>query len=373
FACKSKSRFLAAASHDLRQPVHSLTMLAEALRGEAKGQVVRELVDNVSASVDSLDELLTDLLDISRLDAAVVKVRKLPVNIRPVIESIVDDLRTSADAKNIYIRTHISDTFVYSDPVLLGTVIRKLLVNAVQFTQRGGVLVGLRKRGDTVLVQVWDSGPGIAHENSEDIFVEFYRIDGSGRESGKGLGLGLPISKRLSDLLGHELRFSSRPGKGSVFEIRLQCIQQQKIIPVHAARSARQVSLSGRRLLVVDNEVAILQGTLAVLKNWQCEVSTATNAKDALALVKSGAHFDGYLCDYDLGSEMNGIALLEQLQALDGGRTPGIIITGNTDLDFIRMAADAGHTVLHKPVKPAQLRALLMRQSQLTRLPETYA
>lgn len=372
FASMSKSRFLAAAGHDLRQPVHSLTMLAEALRGEVKTRVAKELVENVNASVGSLDNLLTDLLDISRLDAGLVNDRKLPVNIRPIVESIVEDLRPQADTANLYLRVRLSDTYVYSDPLLLATIIRKLIGNAVKFTRHGGVLVGLRRRSDKVLLQVWDSGPGIAKESYEDIFIEFHQLS-SVRQYSKGLGLGLSIGKRLAGLLGHDLRLRSRVGKGSVFELELARISPQNVIPVTAG-SARQVSLRGRRLLIVDNEPGVLQGTLAVLKGWQCEVDTASNAREALAQLESGKHYDGYICDYNLGPGANGLELLARLHELDGGHTPGIIVTGNTDPALIGMASKAGHIVLYKPVKPAQLRALLMRQKQhLQPLPESIA
>ncbi len=360
----SKSKFLASAGHDLRQPVHSLTMFAEALRSEISTRTGRELVDHVDSSVAVLDNLLTALLEISRLEAGVVSARKVPINIEPLLKQVIDELRPVANEKQIQFRTRLRDAHVYTDPILLANIVRSLIRNAIEFTDSGGILVSIRRYGDRMLLQIWDTGSGISEDHKEQIFVEFFQIDNHERDRKKGLGLGLSISKKLCELLGFELNMRSELGKGSVFELELTRIPVEKVIPVSKDIPAPQMSLSGKRLLIIDNEESILQGTLSVLHRWHCVVDTASNTERALELLKQGCRYDAYLCDHQLGGTMNGIELLNAMAVIDGGNTPGILVTGNTDPEFIRSVMRTGYVLLHKPVKPAQLRALLAQKVQ---------
>ncbi len=371
-ASRSKSRFLAAASHDLRQPVHSLTMFTDALRMEVKEKEAIELVEHMNQSVEDLDTLLTALLDISKLDAGVVTARKMPINILTLINNLVSEFQALANQKELYLRVRVFECHVYTDPLLLSTVIRNLLQNAIRFTESGGILIGLRSRGDNVLLQVWDSGIGIPDDKIDHIFVEFFQIDNVERDRQKGLGLGLSISRRLSDLLDHQLRVKTWPGKGTVFEVEMLKVARGKVIPVHAEFNANGQSLRGKRLLVIDNEISILQGMLSVLSRWHCQVDTASTAQDALGLVRQGNHYDSYISDYHLGPGMNGVELLTEFSKIDGGRTPGIILTGNTEAEFIRSVSDSRFVLLHKPVKPAQLRASLLQQTRMQDVTDKY-
>ena len=363
-ANKSKSRFLASASHDLRQPVHSLTMFAEALRGEVTTRNARELVEHVNTSVNSLDNLLTPLLEVSKLEAGVVEPRKMPISIAPLLERIISELRPQANAKSLQLRTRLLDAHVYTDPILLATVIRNLIQNALDFTHKGGIILSLRYRGDRLLLQIRDTGVGIDKDDLDRVFVEFFQVENHERLQKKGLGLGLTISKKLSDLLDLNLAIKSLPGKGSIFSLELLPIVREKVVPVTAGKEPPQSSLAGKRLLIIDNEESILQGTLSVLHRWHCVVDTADCADRALHLLAQGIRYDAYLCDYQLGGKLNGVELLKAMSNVDGGSTPGILVTGTTDPEFIRSATAAGFVLLHKPVKPAQLRALLSQKVQ---------
>lgn len=363
-ANSAKSRFLASAGHDLRQPVHSLTLLSEALRSEVETPNGEELVAHVSESVSVLDDILSALLEISRLDAGVVKVRKMPVDLATLIVELVTQIQPLAETRQLQLRTRLRRGYVYTDPTLLSTLVRNLLRNAVDFTQRGGVLVTVRPRGGSAVLQIWDTGPGIAPAQTEAVFMEFVQLETPGRNDRRGLGLGLSISRKLAALLGHPLQLKSRPGRGTMVELHLPAIAAENVGPVTVQSRAAQGGLSGKRLLIIDNEAAILRGTRAVLDNWGCVADTASSSEQALVRLKRGQRYDAYLCDYELGQGLDGVALLEAMGRLDGGQTPGILVTGNTDAALMRRTSQAGLVVLHKPVKPAQLRAALLQRLQ---------
>ncbi len=364
-ANRAKSQFLAAANHDLRQPVHSLTLLAEALRNDAKDPQTQKLVSYIGDSVESLDFVLTALLDISRLEAGVVSVRKMSVRIKPLIQAVYDELEPLAIAKNIKLKVHANDSLVFTDPVHLSKMLKNLVLNAIQFTNEGGVLIALRRRGESVILQVWDTGEGIPDNELEDVFTEFFQRHNKERTSAKGIGLGLSIGRRLAELLGHRLGVRSHFGKGSIFEIELPWLEYENIVTAAKFPPKSAYSLKGRRVLAVDNEDSILQGTVAVLDRWGCVVDTAGSYDDALAHLAQGNTYDLYLIDYQLGSGGNGAELLEGFKRFDGGVVPGIIMTGNTEPEFISSMAQAGYTLLHKPVKPAALRAVMSRSGSV--------
>lgn len=365
-ANRAKTQFLAAANHDLRQPVHSLTLLAEALKNNSTDPETLNLVSHIGDSVESLDFVLTALLDISRLEADVVKVDKMSVRIKPLIQALYDEFEPMATAKNIKFKLRVCDCLVYSDPIHLSKILRNLIANSIQFTDKGGILLAARQRGDQVILQVWDTGYGIPNDELEDVFTEFYQRQNKERTSGKGLGLGLSICRRLAELLDHKLSLRSKYGTGSLFEVELPWLESEKLVTVVSTTPVSAFPLKGRRVLVVDNEDSILQGTLAVLHRWGCVVDTAETFENAVAYLEQGRAYDLYLVDYKLGASGNGAELLENFKRLDGGLVPGIIMTGNTSPEFIRTTIDAGYTLLHKPVKPAALRALMARLGSST-------
>lgn len=360
-ANRGKTQFLAAANHDLRQPVHSLTLLAEALKNDTKDPETLKLVSYISKSVESLDFVLTGLLDISRLEADVVQVNKMSVRAKPLIQALYDELEPMAASKNIRFKLRVSDCLVYTDPIHLSKILRNLITNAIQFTEKGGLLLAVRQKGKHVVLQVWDTGEGIPEHEHESVFTEFYQRNNQERASGKGLGLGLSISRRLAELLGHKLSLRSRDGVGSLFELKLPWLESENVVTVTSSTPISTFPLKGRRVLVVDNEDSILEGTLAVLNRWGCMVDTAESFDEAVAYLEQGHTYDLYLVDYKLGSQGNGAELLEYFKRWDSGLVPGIIMTGNTSPEFIRSTVVAGYTLLHKPVKPAALRALMAR------------
>lgn len=357
-ASLSKSRFLASASHDLRQPVHALGMFVGALKARQMDAEARRLVDHIQGSVASMDDLFGALLDISRLDAGVVDVDATPFAIQRLIDRICRELDGEAAGKGVRLVAHPCSAIVQSDPVLLERVLRNIVGNAVRYTDCGRVVVGCRRRG-RLLVQVWDTGRGIPKDRQEAVFDEFYQLDNTERDRAKGLGLGLAIVKRLTTLLKHELTVCSRPGRGSVFSVAVP----------YAAASAGAVEVSAQPALairrrglivVVDDETLIQEAMRSLLVSWGHTVIVAGSGAEILQrLADCPTRPDLVICDYRLRDEETGVEVIEALQSEYNEDIPGMLITGDTAPDRLLEARESGFLLLHKPVADAKLRAAI--------------
>lgn len=362
-ANQSKTQFLASASHDLRQPVHSLALFADALNPEVTTARGRTLINNLTRSVESIDELLSSLLDISKLDAGVVKVNAADIPLQPILQKIHNEFFNTATNRGLSFRVHGCDLAVKSDPVLLTNIIRNLVSNALRYTRHGGVLVGCRARhsgdGEYVAIEVWDTGRGIPEAEREKIFAEFYQLDNPERDRGKGLGLGLAICQRLCGLLKHDLELNSRPGRGSVFRVyapRARSNARFEIQPPEPD-TVRPAQLEHPVVLVVDDEKEILTAMQSVLGTWNCRVLTAGSKQEALETIAGSPYGnpDLVICDYRLRGTETGSDVIAAIQSRLNRKTPAIIMTGDTDPERLREAESSGHVLLHKPVKPAEL------------------
>jgi two-component system, sensor histidine kinase len=353
----AKSRFLASASHDLRQPVHALGLFVGALKAEPLDAAPRRLVDQIDETVDGLDGLFTALLDVSRLDAGVVRAEPRPTPVWPMLQRLVGELKPAAEAKQLRLRLRGGEHWVQSDPILLERIARNLLSNAVRHTRRGGVLVALRVGPrDEAWIEVWDTGPGIDETQRGLVFQEFYQIAGSERSSESGLGLGLAIVRRLADLLGHRLELHSVPGRGSMFRLRVPLA-----LPQAPSSAPREAADGAPRALiwVIDDEAAARAGMDALLTSWEHEVVTAASGAEMLAKHVADTRTPHLiLCDYRLASE-DGISVVRTLRARLSAPVPAALITGDTGPDRLREAAASGLPLLHKPVSKARLRALI--------------
>jgi signal transduction histidine kinase len=278
----AKSRFLAAASHDLRQPVHALGLFVGALRRRTMDDEARRLVQHLDGSVDALDSLFAALLDISRLDAGIVQSHLQAFAIQPMLDRVCADHAVEATAKGLRLVQHRSSVTVYSDPVLVERIVRNIVSNAVRYTDKGRVLVGCR-RGARLSIEVWDTGRGISREQQERVFEEFYQIDNPERDRAKGLGLGLAIVKRLSSLLGCPLTLASAPGKGSVFKLAVPLFDGT-MAEEAASSDAAPLLPSAGLILVIDDEVAIQDAMRSLLTEWG-EVIVAGSCEEMLARV----------------------------------------------------------------------------------------
>jgi signal transduction histidine kinase/CheY-like chemotaxis protein len=356
-ATTAKSRFLAAASHDLRQPLHALGLFVSRLvKLPWKGEQ-RQLIDHVEESVSSLQDMLDRLLDISRLEAGGYRVDPVDFDLQPMLQRIARDFVPIAHENHISLRVRTSPIWIHSDPRLVERVVFNLLTNALRHTQQGGVLVASRRMGDQVRIQVWDTGRGIAPELQSEIFEEYVQIGNDERDQRKGLGLGLAICKRITSLLSAKIGLRSVPGRGSVFWIDL---------PIGAAATAtapavqtEPITLHGS-ILVVDDDPLCLSSTADVISGWGGMVSVANSAESALDLCQNESMtYVLAVCDIRLPGEVDGIALGQRLRQLNPSMRIVLVSADVTPL-VQAQARRAGFSLLKKPVAPARLRATLL-------------
>ena len=357
-ASRSKSRFLASASHDLRQPIHALSMFVGALSEHATNDEMRRLIGHIETSIQAMDGLFGSLLDISRLDAGVVRPQIQSIALNQVLERVCRDYAGDAEDKRLTLRFVPTSAHIQSDPVLFERILRNLVSNAVRYTEVGGVLVGCR-RGSEIKLQVWDTGKGVAGGEQDRIFDEFYQIDNPERDRTRGLGLGLAIVKRLAELLRHPLEMRSTLGKGSVFALSLP------VAPNDAGRDVAQpafpaATLAGVLILVIDDEPLVLEGMKSLLSGWGAKVIAAESYLGMVRQIADcGEKPDLILCDFRLPGDENGIDVIRQLQTEYNEDIPAVLVTGDTASDRLKLARDSGFMVLHKPVPNSRLRATI--------------
>ncbi len=355
-ANEAKSRFLAAASHDLRQPVHALGLFAGQLRQAPDHAAQRALVGDIERAVAAFEALLASLLDISRLDAGSVAVQRTPVALGPLLDRLAGGFAPAVAAKGLRLRTRSTALWVDSDPVLLERVLLNLLGNALRYTARGGVLLAARPRGAAVELWMVDTGIGIAPEHQAPVFDEFFRVPGVPADGEVGLGLGLAIVRRLVALLGHGLVLRSVLGRGSAFVLTLQRAAPAAPAALELVPLAAAEPLAGRRVLIVDDDAAVREATRGQLAQWGCEVLVAADGAQALARQAAGAP-EIVLTDLRLADGEDGLAVAQRLR--ERAAVPVVVITGDTVPARLRAAREAGCTVLTKPLRPARLRAVL--------------
>jgi signal transduction histidine kinase len=360
----AKSRFLAAASHDLRQPTHALGMFVARLTQLKHDTQTRTLIDQLEASVRAMQNLLDGLLDISRLEAQSVTVNKRPFALGPLLLQLQHDLERTAADKGLRLRIRPSLLWVHSDATLVYRVLLNLASNALRYTERGGVLIAARLSdgGRQVLLQVWDSGIGIAPEHHEAVFKEFYQVANSARDRTKGLGLGLNIVQRTVELLGHPLAMVSALGQGTRFSLSLPPAAAQAGLgaPVVAENSSAD-DLHDVVALVVEDDELVRAALAALLGGWGLRVFEANGWLEAVQLIESGCRPQVIISDYRLQDGYDGIEVVRCLRGLLNTVTPACLMSGNTDAALMLAAKNAGLTLLHKPVRPAKLRSLLRR------------
>jgi signal transduction histidine kinase/CheY-like chemotaxis protein len=349
----SKSRFLAAASHDLRQPLHALGLFANQL-GKSSNEpqtLHREIRDSVRA----LSAMLDTLLDVSRIDANEVQINRHDLNLCSLLQTIQAEFTSVATSKGLELAVRCaSGMCVNSDASQLGRMIRNLISNAIRYTDEGKVLVGVRKRGDDYELQVWDTGIGIAEDEIANVFEEFYQVNNPERDREKGVGLGLSIVSRLSVLLDHRVSVCSVPGKGSRFSIMLPRADQ--IVLQGASSDLDESVLSGMIALVIDDDPTILSGMKALLESWKATVFTAGSGEEALQVLdEEGVMPDVVLSDYRLRANERGDEVLARLAGYLDVKLKAIIMTGDLEYTIEPNPNLESLTVIHKPVDPDRL------------------
>jgi two-component system, sensor histidine kinase len=355
-----KTRFLAAASHDLRQPMHAMGLLVGALRERIQYPEVRALVDKIQASVDAMDSLLTSMLDMSKLDAGMLVPNVAGFPIRQLLERMELQYGTHARNKGLSFKIVSSRAIVNSDPALLDRIVRNLVSNAVRHTSSGRVTLGCRRTGEHLNIEVWDTGPGIAQQQLEHIFHEFYQLGNPERDRRKGLGLGLSIVKRLAGLLDHQIDVYSTVDKGSCFSVRVPMAKHGAAEKTGAAGAEPAGQLYGAFIVVIDDDEDILAGMSALLQQWGCHTVAANSGADAVSQLQKHERVpDLILSDYRLRGGETGTEAIVRIRAAQEATIPAVLITGDTAPDRLKQAASSGFPIIHKPVSPDQLRLVL--------------
>ena len=362
-ANREKTRFLASASHDLLQPLNAARLYSSALVERAHNdEALGSLVQNVDASLGAVEEILNALLDISRLDSGVMTPEFKVFRLSSLLEQLEVEFQPLAIEKGLELIFVNSELYVKSDRKLLRRVLQNLISNAIKYTKEGSVLVGCRRSGKKLIVQVHDTGPGIPVSQQANIFKEFARLDSTALDT-KGVGLGLSVVQRIANVLGHRVNVNSTVSKGSVFSLSLP-IAERNETPRPQNRSETFVTsqhISGIHIICIDNEKDILEGMELLLSGWGCKILTAKNIAEAEAKAKRSTEIGGLdiiLADYHLGDEI-GLNAVRKIREDMGRNVPAIIITADHSAEVTEEVQKHNIQILRKPIKPAQLRALI--------------
>ncbi len=370
-ANRAKTQFFAAASHDLRQPLHALGLFAEALRHRVGADdEVAHLVHSINASVDALEGLFSELLDITKIDTGGVESRPEPVPLDTLFARLRLHFEPVAFEKGLQLHFHGGQHVAQADPVLLDRVLRNLLSNAIRYTRDGGVLVAARRRAPALLLQVFDTGVGICEAEQERVFEEFYQVADDTRSAfpevgqRKGLGLGLAIVRRLARVMGAPLGLRSTPGRGTVFSLTVPVgVRPRPAAPEPPRSRALGLTLERRTIVVVEDDPAVRAGLEVLLKSWGAMVvsfEAATNAMQWASAVDPALLVpDLVIVDFRLESGHTGVEVIDHLRTVFGPALPAVIVTGSLMAGHEAEAQVHGFHLLLKPVVPAKLRAMI--------------
>jgi len=366
-ANRAKTVFLAAVSHDLRQPLHAMGLVLGALLRSGLNERQQALLAQTQASAQATGDMLGTLLDFSKVDAGVVQPQLQAFNLQRLLHKLARELAPVAEAKGLVFRVRDTSLVVHSDPNLVELILRNLLLNAIRYTERGGVLLGCRRRGCRVSLEVWDTGIGIPVSQHEAVFREFHQLGNPERDRSKGLGLGLAIVQGLARALQVSVSLDSQVGKGTVFRLTLplsaQAVQDAPLsVP-------DEPDLHGLKVMLIDDDAHVCAAMRDLLASWGCWCETVGCAEEAISVLPRFEP-DLLLTDYRLRGHRTGLQALAKVRAHLGRDLPAAIITGDTATERLREAAASGLTLMHKPVPAARLQAVmlqLMRSDQRIR------
>ncbi|MGQ9366461.1 NahK/ErcS family hybrid sensor histidine kinase/response regulator [Azospirillum sp. ST 5-10] len=355
----SKTKFLAAASHDLLQPLNAARVFAAALAERRLGQRNMELVDNLTQSLEAVDEMLTTLLDLSKLDAGVLPTCVTHFEIDTLLRHLATEFQPLAAERGLALRVHPCGAVVRSDAALLGRILRNFLTNAIRYTPSGRIVLGCRRGADGLRIGVWDTGVGIPPDKLEEVFQEFRRLKGSSDKLSRGAGLGLAIVERIARRLGHPILVRSACGRGSMFAVRVPYGDRAFIEPDHVPCPAKAPgTVAGATLLVIDNEPATLTSMASLLQEWGCRVLTVETEEEAKAAIGPRRDaLDLIVADFHLHEGRTGLDAIRTIREHCGRYVPAVVITADRTPEMQAAVKEQGHQLLSKPVKPARLRA----------------
>ena len=358
----SKTKFLAAVSHDLLQPLNAARLFTGSLAERPDGSNRLKLITNISNSLDDVENLLGTLVDISKLDAGLIKADISAFAVSQLLDNLAVEHQHLAKSVGLSLDFVPSSVLVKSDIHLLARVLRNFLNNAIRYTESGRVLLGCRRHADYLSIEVWDTGIGVPEDQQEEMFQEFKRGDGQRLKQDRGLGLGLAIVDKITRILGHRVRVSSQRGKGSVFAVEVPLAQAHELQrPPEVAVPAYALDrLDGARVWVLDNDMAICLAMRTLLEGWGCLVSTGLSEEDLAEQVGSfQAAADLLIVDYHLDNEVNGVDVVVNINQQRYAPIPTLMITANYSNELKQQMRVLGHTLMHKPVKPMRLKTAM--------------
>ncbi len=361
----ARSRFLASASHDLRQPFQAMRLFLDALSSQITDEKALSTAEMLGNAMTAGERLLNALLDISTLDAGTVAPDIQTVALDAMLGQLVEEFRPQGREKGLHLRARLRPGTAVTDPVLFGRIIRNLLSNAIRYTQRGGLLLAMRRRGDGWRVEVWDTGFGIPEEQLGAVFDEFHQLENPNRDPIRGLGLGLAIVRRLSDLLHTRVEVHSRVGRGTVFAVTVPAGT-----PEPAARPAAPAPagapapspLAGMRVLAVDDDSMVLTGLTMILESWGCTVAAAGDMREIFAVLDALPDPpEIILTDLRLPGTVSGFDVIDRVRRLYNRDIPAVVLSGETAQSALLEGQRRGCSFLHKPLHPGELRQVLER------------
>ncbi|WP_192499161.1 ATP-binding response regulator [Skermanella pratensis] len=356
-ATLSRSRFFAAASHDLRQPYQAIRLLHQLLADRLEDPAQRALSEKLGEAIQAGESLLNVLLDVSALEAGTILPRMDDVAVDVLLTRLAHEMEPQAQAAGLRFRVHPCRASVRSDPVLLQRMISNLLSNALRYTPSGGILLGCRRRGDAVRIEVWDTGIGIPEHRLGEVFEDFIQLGNPERDRTRGLGLGLAVVARMAKLLDHPVEVRSVPGRGSMFAVTVPLAEPRAAAASHAAAMPGKRSLEGGTAVVVDDDPIVLESLGLVVESWgMSAVRVASLDELPAALARVSRPPDLILADYRLQGDRSGSDAVEMVRSHYGTTVPALLLTGDTHPDRLREAAAHGYRLLHKPIHPGVLR-----------------
>jgi len=358
----AKTRFLATASHDMRQPMQAMRLYIDVLAERMKKTGNREVIDKLQTVHADLSSLLERCLDISQMDAGVISPQPEIFNLNKLLHLLHEQYLPLAHEAGLSFQMHLSarDVLVYSDPSFVKGILANLISNAIRYTKQGGILLSAKQHGTAMRLEVWDNGPGIEQSKQQEIFQEFVQLSTPAHDDNQGLGLGLAIASRMCRLLGDRIRVRSSPGRGAVFSFDVPLESYPE--PVEECHEATQefVSLAGMLVFVLDDEAQIRDSLGMMLEQWQCKVMSFSDQQQALeAMQRMKGSPDAIIADFRLANEKTGVEAIQQLQKKAGNNIPALLLTGDTDPARVKEALEAGLPLLNKPVEAKRLRLFL--------------
>ncbi|MCF6780816.1 hybrid sensor histidine kinase/response regulator NahK/ErcS' [Stutzerimonas stutzeri] len=356
----SKTKFLAAVSHDLLQPLNAARLFTSALQEQPEASS-NGLVRNISNSLEDVENLLGTLVDISKLDAGVIKPDIASFAVSELLENLAVEFRQIAGCEQLQLNYVPSAALVRSDIQLLARILRNLLTNAIRYTPKGRVLLGCRRRRQILSIEVWDTGVGIAEDKLEEIFQEFKRGDAVQANQDRGLGLGLAIVEKIARMLGHRIVVRSWPGQGSMFAVEVPLARRTSRVRAEPSSTELVLErLKGARVWVLDNDAAICAGMRTLLEGWGCVVTTALSEEDLARQVDNfHADADLIIADYHLDNDCNGLDVVTTVNERRASSLPVLLITANYSNDLKLQVRELGHMLMHKPIRPMKLKTAM--------------